>query len=357
MKKLKILVAALLISQSDLFAQEGIVGGDIAGAEEYPWMCTIVVDAPLPGCGASLIKPQWVLTAGHCSLIPVDITHVLINSLAWNPDAMGDYSELIEIEEMIVHEDFGPPSGGVDLALIRLAVPTEIAPVELATMEESEFFEHGDPATVLGWGLTDAGATMPSTLLRKADCKFFGYEECEELYDAVGGGLFDANPDGSICAGYFVGEDVAGAAAGDSGGPLFYTDGAGIPKLVGVTSGGEGPVTTEEFPGIFTLVPEYLDWIETTIADYELALSLEKENRELLTISYTDNGIVVNGLKADSEYDISVYDMAGNLIQTESQFTGNQMSLLTQAYNSGIYMLRVVNLNGGHLTVEKFMVR
>ncbi len=47
------------------------MGGEMAGAGEYPWQVALV-DASYSNpnygqfCGGSLIAPQWVFTAGHC---------------------------------------------------------------------------------------------------------------------------------------------------------------------------------------------------------------------------------------------------------------------------------------------------
>ena len=67
-----------------LQAQTNIVGGEVAEPEAYPWMVTLITDWGVQGCGASLIHPQWVLTAAHCipdfNGAPENI-QVLINSV------------------------------------------------------------------------------------------------------------------------------------------------------------------------------------------------------------------------------------------------------------------------------------
>lgn len=352
----------LFITSLTLKAQEEIVGGGEPEGEEYPWMCSIILDYPTAGCGASLIRPQWVLTAGHCELSDFGINseHVLINSLTLDLDDLQPYAELIDIEYFIVHEDYVMVDGyGPDIALIRLAEPSTITPIGLAGLVDSDYYEHGDNANVLGWGTTLDGDG--SDVLLHASCRFFGDDECAEKYalSESDPSMYELNEGANICAGYFEGEDPAGAAAGDSGGPLFFTDADGDFVQVGVVSGGESSITMEEFPGVFTLVPAYLEWIENTIADYELATSLASENREHFTIKYyADDYLEVTGLQVDNNYEMGIYDNQGQLILSDNLANGvGLFSLSVNTYSSGMYVLQVLNQTTGNVTAEKFIVK
>lgn len=340
-------------------AQEGIIGGDIPEGETYPWMCSTILSVPLTGCGASLIRPQWVLTAGHCELsgFGVSTEKVLINSLNLDLDALESYSELIDVEAFIVHDEYNSVTGvGPDIALIRLSTPSTITPVELADLGDSEYFEHGDIALALGWGLTEGGTD--SDMLLATNCRFFSPDTCEALYNESDDSFYDLNVGGNICAGYFEGEAPTGAASGDSGGPLLFVDGEGNYKQVGVVSGGEYELTTEDFPGVFTLVPAYLAWIETTIADYELAASLTAENREKLEIVYFGNQrIEVRGLSEKDQYEIVVFDLMGNQIEWNETSVGmNSYTTTVSGFPSGMYLVQAMNKANGNVTVERFVI-
>lgn len=355
MKKI-ILYCLLGLTTKAGFAQEGILGGEVPDGETYPWMCSTILNLPTAGCGASLIRPQWVLTAGHCYFSEGIVTEkVLINSLHLDLDALESYSELIDVEEFIVHEEYNSISGeGSDIALIRLATPSTITPIELATPEDFGYYEHGDIALALGWGLTESGD--PSDTLLATNCRFFSPDTCEARYDEAAFSYYDLNAGGNICAGYFEGETPAGAASGDSGGPLVFVDGEGNYKQVGVVSGGESEITTLEFPGVFTLVPAYLAWIETTIADYELAASLAAENRENLDVIYFGNQkIEVRGLSGNDQYEIAIFDLMGNQLKWNETSVGMDIySASVNDFPSGMYLIQVVNKSNGHVTVEKF---
>ena len=54
------------------------------------------------------------------------------------------------------------------------------------------------------------------------------------------------------------------ALQGDSGGPLVYLESDGIYTEVGIVSFGSSAGCTRGYPGAFTRVTSYLDWISST---------------------------------------------------------------------------------------------
>ena len=94
-----ILSGLSLQAQSDTETSQtvGIVGGEIVESGEYPWMVGLIAafseDFKIPVCGASLIAPQWVLTAGHCAAggaFAPPPTAVHINTLTQVPPGQAD---------------------------------------------------------------------------------------------------------------------------------------------------------------------------------------------------------------------------------------------------------------------------
>ncbi len=339
---------------------EGVVGGEIVQPGQFPWMTSLAMSNGDPGCGASLIHPQWVLTAGHCVIqffpgMPT-VEQVIINSVIIDVNALEPFSELIDVDTIISHPDYNFGQGP-DVALIRLIQPATTTPVLLAEVADSNDYAGNMPAKVLGWGKTVAGGDGVDSLLT-ANCIFISDDTCATLYSASGQqSAYNANPGGNICAGFFSGDIPAGAAQGDSGGPLFYEDTNGDYKQVGVVSGGNSDVTTEDFPGVFTLVPKYKEWIETTIADYE-ELFLSIENEEQTEITFNINQMIeISGLSANANYNISVVDVTGKLVTGQlanlNGMTQYQIDISNQA--SGLYIVNVVNKDSGKLITKKFI--
>ena len=58
-----------LVSFSAHAQEHRIVGGSHAMEGEYPWMVEMLFLENEHLCGATLIHPEWVLTAGHCALV------------------------------------------------------------------------------------------------------------------------------------------------------------------------------------------------------------------------------------------------------------------------------------------------
>ena len=78
--------------------------------------------------------------------------------------------------------------------------------------------------------------------------------ECQKGYDHIGTVELT---DKQICAG----RGETDTCAGDSGGPLLASNPDGSWTVVGITSFGVG-CGNQIFPGVYTKVSEYMDWID-----------------------------------------------------------------------------------------------
>lgn len=210
-----------------------IVGGHDA-TEEYSFMVSLQMQGQ-HGCGASLIKPDWAVTAAHCveGGQPADFS-VRVGS---NNNESG--GETAGVSNVQVH-----PSA--DLAVIQLDKQVQAQPIEIAA-------ESGDPGTdtrIIGWGQTcpEQGCGEVPTMLQELDTKVVADNDCTGIEGQSE--ICTSNPNGD-----------SGACYGDSGGPQIKGS-QGNWKLIGATSrSGNGDATCATGPSIYTDVTAFTDWI------------------------------------------------------------------------------------------------
>lgn len=240
-----------------------VVGGSIAPEGAYPWQISLVVswiaDASRGHfCGGSIYDRSWIVTAAHCvdTNQPEDI-HVVSGS-----NIIGQNSPRINVKRIIVHKSYNASSNDNDIALLELLEPLSLSAgvqaIELLdATEEDASFATGKMLTVTGWGATvEGGGTVKN--LRFVDVPPVTRDVCNrpESYDG-------SITDNMICAGRALGG--TDSCQGDSGGPLVTDKSAGLPKLAGIVSFGEGCARPAKF-GVYTRVTRYKGWINQCVA-------------------------------------------------------------------------------------------
>ena len=198
----------------------GIVGG-VPATEVYSFMASLQYEGGYHACGASLIAPSWLVTAEHCT--EANPSQARIGTTTYNSGG--------EIRQILSHRVLGG-----DVALLQLATPSTMSPVEIA-----ESAPIGSSTRIIGWGQTcpirGCGGTPVG--LRQLDTSILSESSCgidsDELCIEGGGGR--------------------GACWGDSGGPAV-TGGPGAWKLVGATSRGTAS-TCAVTPSIYGNVTAY----------------------------------------------------------------------------------------------------
>ena len=282
-----------------------VVGGEDADPADWPGMASLQA---LQGrsvyheCGATMISPEWAITAGHC----VEGIRVESNGRAvqYFPDATGRTMErfgpvglaigrgslmdvpssaLFPVSEIVVHPDYdsGNPERGHDLALLRIEGrwEGEVAPLEGLTAGAVDTTGSYADTLVAGYGKigetaqsedgtsrTGRHVTAPSLILQEGYVPLVDVEDCQKqtaariadygLEDDLAGVAVD--PATQICAG----AGGVDSCQGDSGGPLMlrnYEDG---PVQIGVVSWGLGCARPDS-PGIYMRVSAYSGWIST----------------------------------------------------------------------------------------------
>ena len=237
--------------------QRNIIGGREVAPGEWPFVARVGVSRGL--CTASLVAPNWILTAAHCLVDhdgsvtdPSDISVFL--GYDWDKGVCENTRE--EIGRVIIHPDYYSAGAGFrnDAALVEILRPAAADPVKILTPgDEAWLAPSGTTATVIGWGRQIDGSypralrTVDIPLMTPEDCRENSFWTSEVVHERT------------LCAGV----EGRGIWSGDSGGPLVVSLPDGDWGQVGVTS--MGGRARAGYPGVFTRTSSIYDWIHEQI--------------------------------------------------------------------------------------------
>ncbi|CAL4090791.1 unnamed protein product, partial [Meganyctiphanes norvegica] len=164
-----------------------------------------------------------------------------------------------EIQEVTPHPDYSFPEKYNDLAIITLKQKIMLSEsLEPFCLPSKMSQLNGKVFELLGWGQTPNDDT--TKIIDQMKVEVANAMECEANYSQKNIPLFSTIypkgfTDTIICVGRH--NDVC---RGDSGGPLVLEGPDSLLEQVGVVSTGYG-CGNARFPGIYTRVDQYLDWI------------------------------------------------------------------------------------------------
>ncbi|XP_064408588.1 transmembrane protease serine 12-like isoform X2 [Latimeria chalumnae] len=257
----------------ELPKENRVIGGRDSEAGIAPWQISLQLYRHKFNhfCGGAIINKYWVVTAAHCFKVVKKKLYRIVAGLH-RLSVINTKVQIRRIKTIIVHEKFNWFFLKNDIALIQMNFPliytSYIQPVCLAT-HATENRRHIF-CYITGWGRSRIGGSMTDTM-QIAQINIISQKSCNSSrsYD----GLLTEN---MLCAGSEKGG--VDACRGDSGGPFVcYDKKEGKFFLIGTISFGQ-ECGMENFPGVYTRVSKYKDWVESKIVNRNSATAGTSRN-------------------------------------------------------------------------------
>ncbi|CAO2600048.1 Complement factor I [Lemmus lemmus] len=233
-----------------------VIGGEPAKVGDYPWQVAIK-DRERITCGGIYIGGCWVLTAAHC-VRPSRSQHYQVWTALLDWQKLNSQLKVQKVNRVIVHENYNGRTYQNDIALIEMKIPPGRRECELphsvpACVPWSPYlFQPNHKCIISGWGREKDNQKVYS--LRWGEVKLIG--NCSKFYP-------DRYHEKEMqCAG--TDDGSIDACKGDSGGPLVCQDVNNVTYVWGIVSWGEN-CGKPEFPGVYTRVANYFDWISNYV--------------------------------------------------------------------------------------------
>ena len=230
-----------------------IINGGFAPVGRYPYAVSIRRQGRQHFCGGSLIAPNLILSAAHCS---ITYGEVFINRYNLSDNSPPD-QERFDVLEEFVHPQYNYIDYPYDYMIIRINGTSSITPIKLN--RDPQIPSDNTTLTVIGWGRNDTeGDYKPSEVLKEAELLSISQSSCDAYWQRYG---YDITDD-MMCATAKTGINCRG----DSGSPLLLLkeDGSSDGDLqVGLVSWGPADCDLPLAPAVYSQISDQIDWIDS----------------------------------------------------------------------------------------------
>ncbi|XP_036152100.1 kallikrein-14-like isoform X3 [Myotis myotis] len=224
-----------------------IIGGYSCIQHSQPWQAALLAGlAHRLHCGAVLLSEHWAITAAHCSR---PILRVALGK--HNLKRREATQQVLRVARQVPHPQYNPRTHDNDLMLLQLERPARLGSAVRPIAVARTCASPQTPCHVSGWGTTSSPMARYPNALQCVNISITSRQQCQQAYP----GAITA---GMVCAG--IPEGGKDSCQGDSGGPLVCNG-----KLQGLVSWGMERCALPGYPGVYTNLCEYYDWIQQTI--------------------------------------------------------------------------------------------
>jgi len=261
MKWLVILAAILAGAYADCgrpqVLSSRVIAGSTARRGAWPWQILMFFDGQ-PGCGGSLIAPDWVVTAAHCvygkEWYPRRFT-VRVGEHDWYQRTGSEVD--IQVARVVRHPSYNPRTFENDVALFKLSRPAQynryVQPVCLPSSEVAP----GSTCVLTGWGKIRHPGQMYH-ILQQVNLPVPSNRVCDSLnWRSI---HIHVRP--SMICGGDGGRSRRGGCHGDSGGP-FVCNVGGRWELHGAVSHGSSTCDSYKSYTVFSRIAYLKSWISS----------------------------------------------------------------------------------------------
>nr|XP_026488867.1 trypsin, alkaline C-like [Vanessa tameamea] len=242
-----------------------VLNGTPTTIQRYPVLAQLLLDVwgtqdYIQHCAGVILTSRHVISTAHCFQYNQDTGRNYSFPQYWRIRVGSTYRTrggvLHKIKTIATHYGFDRQYYTNDIAVVVVAKRFTIGNlVSQATIikPKSELMPNS-VCTLVGWGSTEKNGQQPDQLQRTM-MFVIDQEDCKARYQTVGAIIADS----MMCAGRTDIDGVDGCF-GDSGGPLLYK---GV--VVGLVSFGYA-CGLRYYPGVYTKVSHYTNWIISTIS-------------------------------------------------------------------------------------------